>query len=189
MVKIKNNIVTTGFSGKLGDLIVFRCVGNKTIVATAPHKSAHGLTDPQILQQRKFQDAIFYGKSILSDPELKSQYGAKAKEGESAYNVAVADFLNAPDIKEVDFSKYTGAVGSQISVRAIDDFKVTEVQVEILDGDGTLVERGAAVQTDNQAEWIFVATVANSSIYGDKIVVKATDMPGNLTEKETVLND
>ena len=66
---------------------------------------------------------------------------------------------------------------------------MTGVLVEIFDGTGALVERGTAVQTDKPAEWIFVATVANNSIYGDKIVVKATDLPGNLTGKESVLND
>lgn len=78
-----------------------------------------------------------------------------AKDGESAYNVAVADFLNAPDIKEVDFSKYTGEVGSQITICAIDDFKVTDVQVEIFDSTGVLVERGGALQQDSQSRMDF----------------------------------
>jgi hypothetical protein len=38
MAKVGDNIVTTGLSGKLGNLIVFRNRGGKTIVAKAPKK-------------------------------------------------------------------------------------------------------------------------------------------------------
>ncbi len=36
MAKVGNNIVTTGLSGKLGNLIVFRNRGGKTIVSKTP---------------------------------------------------------------------------------------------------------------------------------------------------------
>ncbi|MCE5345752.1 MAG: hypothetical protein LLG13_05605 [Bacteroidales bacterium] len=39
MVKVGDNIVTTGLSGKLGNLIVFCNRGGKTIVAKAPKRN------------------------------------------------------------------------------------------------------------------------------------------------------
>ena len=39
MTKIKKNVVTSGFSGKLGSELVFRQVNGKTIVASTPGKS------------------------------------------------------------------------------------------------------------------------------------------------------
>ena len=38
MAKVGDNIVTTGLSGKLGNLIVFRNRGGQTYVAKAPKK-------------------------------------------------------------------------------------------------------------------------------------------------------
>jgi len=187
MAKVGKNIVTTGMTGKMGDLIVFRLSGGQTIVATKPFKSHVELTQAQKVQQRKFQHAVLYGKSIFSNPALKAQYQAKANEKESAYNVAVADFLNAPDIDEIDVSNYTGQAGSTIRVSVTDDFMVTGVQVEIYTDDGELVETGDAVQDANLSDWLFTATVSNGSIAGDKIVIKAYDLPGNLTQMESII--
>jgi len=187
MSKVVRNIVTTGMSGEIGNLIVFRSCGNRTIVTAKPVKSHHELTEPQKQHQRKFQHAILYGKSIFTSPALKAQYQEKAGEGVSAYNVAVADFLNAPDIEEIDVSNYTGAAGSTIKILATDDFMVTEVQVEIYNHEGTLIEQGEAVQQNNISEWLFTAAVSNGSITGDKIVVKAFDLPGNQTQSESIV--
>ncbi len=187
MAKVGKNIVTTGMTGKIGDLIVFRSSGGRTIVASKPVKMHRELSEPQKLHRRKFQHAILYGKGIYSNPALKAQYQAKAGEGESAFNVAVADYLNAPDIDEIDVSNYTGQPGSTIQIQVTDDFMVTGVQVEIYNGEGELVEQGNAVQHANLSDWLFTATVANGSISGDKIVIKATDLPENLTQMETIL--
>jgi hypothetical protein len=187
MAKVGKNIVTTGMTGKMGDLIVFRISGGQTIVATKPVKSHVELTKPQKQQQRKFQHAVLYGKSIFSNPALKAQYQAKANENQSAYNVAVADFLNAPDIDEINVSKYTGQAGSTILITVTDDFMVTGVQVEIYTGEGELVEMGDAIQDANHSDWLFTATANNGSISGDKIVIKATDLPGNITQMESIL--
>jgi hypothetical protein len=187
MAKVGKNIVTTGLSGKLGDLIVFRRRGAKTFVSSAPEKKAHELTPAQADHRKLFQEAILYGKGVLSDLALKAQYEASAEEGQSAYNVAVADFLNAPSIDEIDVSKYTGQVGSTITIRAVDDFMVVEVQVTINNSDGSLVESGAAVKQPNQLDWLYTATAQNGNVTGDKVVVRATDTPGNLSQAESTL--
>lgn len=186
MVQIKKNIVTKGFSGKL-DTIVFRVRGGKTIVSTAPERKNRELTDAQKNHRKYFQEAILYGKSVLADSARKAQYQEVAEEGQSAYNVAVADFLNAPSIEEIDVSKYTGQPGSTINVQAYDDFKVAEVQVAIYNSDGSLVEKGFAVQQPDLADWLYTATTQNGDLAGDKVVVRVSDVPGNLTQMESNL--
>jgi len=69
-------------------------------------------------------------------------------------------------------------------VRATDDFRVTQVQVSIVNADGSVVEEGNAVQQANGIDWLYTATVANESLAGDKIVVRASDKPGNITTLE-----
>jgi len=186
MAKVGNNIVVTGLSGKLGNLIVFRTHGAKTVVAQAPQKREGESTEAQEQHQQRFQEAILYGKASISDAEKKAAYKASAEEGQSAFNVAVADFLKAPHIDLIDVSHYSGQPDSYIAVRAVDDFKIAEVTVSIFNSDGSEVEHGAAsVQTDGS--WRYLVTTTNESVTGDKIIVRATDLPGNLTEKEQAI--
>lgn len=182
MARVKNNIITQGMSGTLGGTLVFKQVGNETIVSTMPTQS-EVVTVKQKAQRTKFQEAVFYAKGELGNPQSKSEYEQAAKlDGDPfvhAYNVALADFLNAPDIKSVDLSNYTGNIGDTIEITVVDDFKVVDVTVSIINGDGSLVENGNAVQQANINLWVYTATAANASLAGDKIVVKAHDKPGN----------
>ncbi len=183
MAKVGKNIVVTGFSGKLGDLIVFRNLGGKTIVSQAPGKRENEPSEAQEQHQLRFQEAILYGKASIADAAKKAAYEAAAEEGQSAFNVAVADFLSAPQIDEIDVSHYTGQPDSYIQVRAVDDFEVAEVTVTILNADSSNVEQGAAeLQSGNN--WRYTATSVNESLEGDKIIVRVSDLPGNLTEEE-----
>jgi hypothetical protein len=182
MAVVKKNVVTQGLSGTIGDMLVFRQVGNKTIVATVPQQSGP-ISEKQQVQRSKFQEAALYAKGQLSDPASKAEYALAAKadsnEYASAYTVAVADFLNAPDIKQIDLTHYQGNVGNTILITVTDDFKVTDVQVTISNPDGSLVESGNAVQQANVNDWLYTATVQNDVLAGDKITIRAHDKAGN----------
>lgn len=183
MAESKNNIVTHGLSGKVGDLLVFIQRNGKTIVSKAPKERTGGLSDKQEIQKLKFQRAVLYAKTIMNDASKKQMYEAMSDDskGISAYNVAVADLLNAPKIQEINLSAYTGNPGDTIRIIATDDFEVVSVIVKIENSDGSLVEEGSAV--NNGAEWIYTATVLNSDLSGDKITITASDYPDNVTEK------
>jgi hypothetical protein len=72
-------------------------------------------------------------------------------------------------------------------VKATDDFKVASVSIAIYNVDGSLVEQGNAVQQPNKEKWLYTATADNTSPSGDKIVIRAYDLPGNTTEKDETL--
>lgn len=185
MAKSINNIITHGLSGKVGDLLVFSQRNGKTIVSKVPQKS-NKVTEKQAQQRQKFQEAVIYSKGILKDPTSKLEYEAEAKDrGIQTNSVAIADFLNAPKIEEVNLSAYTGKVGDTIKIKAFDDFKVKEVTVKIQNADGSLVEEGNA--TEEGLYWVYTAKENNTDLSGDKITIRATDMPDNLSEKEEVL--
>jgi hypothetical protein len=97
------------------------------------------------------------------------------------------DFLSPPVVKIVDTSNYTGVIGSQIQIRAVDDFRVTGLQVEIYTANGTLLEKGKAVQLTNGLDWTYSATQANNLLAGSKIKATATDVPGNKGALEVTL--
>jgi hypothetical protein len=82
-------------------------------------------------------------------------------------------------VSVIGASRYTGTSGGQITVRAVDDFRVTAVQVEIYTANGALLEKGNAEQQVNGIDWTYTATQANSPLTGSKIKAIATDVPGN----------
>ncbi len=183
MARSKNNVVTHGLSGKVGDLLVFSQRNGKTFVGKVPKESTKELSEGQKAHRLKFQKAVLYAKSVLNDPAKKELYeeGVDRSKGQTTYNVAVADLLNAPDIESIDLSAYTGNVGDVIRIMVTDDFGVEEVKVKIENGDGSLVEEGNAVNSG--VEWIYTATVQNTDLVGDKVTITASDAPANLSEK------
>jgi hypothetical protein len=185
MAKSNNNVVTYGLSGKIGDLLVFRQVDGKTIVSKMPEKPKT-VSEKQKAQRKRFQQAVIYAQAAIADPETKALYQVAAKKGKKPVNVAVADFFNAPDIEQIDLSGYAGNVGDRIRIIASDDFAVKSVHVRITNADGSLVEEGNAVQSAGNL-WTYTATQNNDHLEGDKIVVSASDLPGNVTHEEHTL--
>jgi hypothetical protein len=187
MAKSKNNVVTHGLSGKIGDLLVFRQRDGQTIVSKVPEKST-AVSDKQLAQRKRFQEAVIYGQTVFALPEMKAAYEAAHKKGKSAFNVAVADFLHAPDIEHIDLSGYAGNVGDVIYITASDDFAMASVHVSITNADQSLVEEGNAVPEIGK-RWKYVSSQQNESLDGDKIVISAADMPGNSSREEQLLTD
>ena len=184
MAKSKHNVVTHGLSGKIGDLLVFRQRHGQTVVSKMPQSEAK-VSEKQAEHRARFQQAVFYGKAAVASPELASLYKAAAKKGLTPFNVAVADFLNAPDIVHVDLSKYEGNPGDTILVDATDDFAVESVTVKIVNENG-VVEEGAATRGVGY-RWTYTATQNNEDTATSRITVAATDLPGNVTESERSL--
>lgn len=189
MARVKSNIATKGLSGMLGGTLVFRQSFGHTLVSAAPVRKDREPTEGQQEHRSRFQEAVFYAKAAMQQAETKEAYQLVGKKlQQSAYSVAVADYFHAPDIKEVDFSGYSGVAGDVISVKVTDDFKVKWVSVSIYQAEGTLLEQGNAVVGPDGLSWVYTATAENLSREGDRIVVKASDLPGNVSEKETPLS-
>ena len=153
-------------------------------MAKAPKKKQTEWSETQEQHRLKFQEAVLYAKSANTNGTTKEAYKASAEEGETAYNVAVANFLNAPLINEIDVTNYTRQPNSYIQVRAVDDFEVKEVTVTIPNADGAEIENGSAVLQEGSIWWRYTATATNESLEGDKIIIRVSDIPGNLTEQE-----
>jgi hypothetical protein len=189
MAQVKSNLATKGLSGMLGHTLVFRQSFGKTYVSAAPVVTDREPTVSQQEQRIRFQEAVFYAKAAIRKAETKDAYqsAAQKREAQTAYSVAVADYFHAPDIKRVDLEAYSGVAGDPISIEVTDDFKVKWVTVAIYQADGTLLEQGDAVQAPDGLSWVYMAKSENSSPEGDRIVVKASDLPGNVSENETTL--
>ena len=186
MAKIKDNLAMQGISGKLGNQVVYRRVGDKIIVVAKPRRKP--TTHPTLISQNnRFRLASTYAKNALQDPVLKDLYTAEAKRRGviNAYNMAVSDYLKAPEIRHINAEAYTGTQkGELITIEVSDNFKVVQVKVTISHGEET-VEEGNAVLTADI--WQYATTALNPALSGSKIVVTALDRPNNRVTKEKFL--
>jgi hypothetical protein len=178
MAKVRNNIIIQGLSGTLGDqLVIKQDKAGRTIVATPPTVDPNRtFSAAQLERQDKFRDASVYAKGAKGE----TIYAEKAKgTPRTPSNVAMADWFHAPEIPEVDTSAWTGAVGQVIRIQAVDDVKVTQVNVVITDNLDAVLEQGAAVQAEG-AWWNYTTTTTAEN--NAKIVATARDLPGNIKE-------
>lgn len=183
---VKQNLLTKGFSGKIGDEIVFRQIGSATHFAKRPRKR-EVLTPGQAAHQEVFRAAIYYAKAILLDPAAKAAYEtwAQSTNLKSAQIAAVTDYLKQPKIARVHSDSYQGAIGNVIFIVGEDHHKLYKVEVTIKRADGTVVETGEAIRQEQ--DWKYVATQANAAVAGSTIVINAKDRPGKEVTFEKVL--
>ena len=180
MAKVNKNIFTQGLSGSLGDQIIFRqSKDGRTIVALKPTFSEdREFSSVQLEHQEEFREAIAYAQTVKG----QEAYINKAKgTAMSAFNAAVADWFNKPEVLEIDITGWNGQVGQIIRVKAQDDVQVTKVFVKISDANGTLIEQGDAVQADG-LWWDYTTTTATSMNPAPQVVATAQDLPGNRTD-------
>ena len=181
MANADNSIITGKFKGSLGKQLVFREWEGKTVVAKSPKRRSGAPSASQAEIQERFFIASRYAKAIITgaDQSLAQAYALALRPRQNVYSRAMEDFMSPPVVHLIDTRNYTGAVGNGIVVRAIDDFRVKKLRVEIYSAGGTLLEAGNAEQNDNGIDWTYSATQANSLLAGSKIKAIATDVPGN----------
>jgi hypothetical protein len=188
MAKQKGNVVTHGLSGKVGDLLIFRQKDGQTIVSKIP-EPPKDWSEKQIAHRKRFKKGVIYAQAAMEDPEKQPVYTAMAKKKKRVpFNVAVADFLNVPEIENVDLSNYTGATGDIITVTALDDVMVKTVHISIFNNDGSTIEEGEAIADDSGYVWTYTAIQDNDNLDGCKIVVAVSDLPGNVVEEMVTID-
>ena len=189
MAHADNSIITGKFKGSLGKQLVFREWEGKTVVAKSP-KRRSGDPDPaQAGRQEKFMIASRYAKAVTisADQSLAQAYATALRPRQNVYSRALEDFMSPPVVKLINTRNYNGAGGGRIVTRAVDDFRVTGVRVEIYTTNGTLLEAGNAEQNSNGIDWTYTATQANPALAGSKIKAIASDVPGNEGTLEVTL--
>lgn len=185
MAKVRLNPVVQQVRGRVGDL-VFRRHRNQTVVGQKADLAGREPTPSQAAQRERFRTAVRYGQTVLADPAKKDLYQAEAQSRKlGILALCVADFLNPPQIDQIDLSAYTGQAGQVIRVIATDDVEVVGVQVRITDANGALVEEGQAV-SQGGGSWIYTTTAQAPAGQAINVTATATDRPGNQTARTEV---
>ena len=178
MARVRKNIAMQGLTGILGDQFVVRTdKAGRTIVGTKPtFKENREFSEAQMTHLEDFREAVKYAKSAKElDIYVKKAEGTP----QNAYNIAVADWFNAPQVKELDVTAWNGQPGQTIRVKAMDDVKVDKVNVLISDANGEVLEQGPAEPVD-ELWWAYTTTTQTTG--SPKVVATARDLPGHTAE-------
>jgi len=175
-MKVVLNPMFEQASGMLGDL-VFREMRGKTVISRKATYNDEP-TENQVEHRERFKQAVAYGKSVMADDSVRPLYEAAAKaKNVPVFSLTVADFFNAPVIRNVDVFGYSGQIGDTISILTSDDLGVVRVHVSITDDQGNPIENGEAIETaQGSGSWIYTATVQSQPIVNIQVV--ALDRPG-----------
>jgi hypothetical protein len=184
-----DNTITKNYHGMMGG-IVFRCIGDKSIMSKRPDCSKVVRSEAQKANMKRFAAATIYGKKVLNDPRLREKYRKKKKMYQSIWNAAISDFLKKPKVQAIDLKGYKGQPGNTIGISAWDRFKMESVNVTILNDMGQVIESGPAVEKplSEGMEWNYIATVMNFSYMGSRVVVRVSDLPGNVVQESVVVD-
>lgn len=187
MAKVGNNILTQGLQGAIGGMLVFRQLNGKTVVSAKSQK-VYPRSDKQKERQDRFRKATQYAKSAMADASLKEQYAAGlSPRCSSAYQVAVADYLNAPSITQVIVHPHPITAQKIITIYASDDFRVAEVTVSIHTADGEVQEEGRATPTATDGIWEYMVSSTTFPLEEMLVTVAAVDLPQNRTSRTVSL--
>ena len=185
MAKMKDNNATFGIRGKVNQFVYSQRNG-ETVVSKPPIRTA-----PYSEEQKNivsiFKQAVLYARAILQNAAIKQAYKKKAKRGQSAFNLAIADFFKPPVVVAVDLIGFTNQAGSKITALVTDNFRVETVKVKIEKVNGTLLEEGDAVLLPDGLNWQYTTTTANANTTGNTVSIIATDLPGHsIVELKTI---
>ncbi|MCF6402634.1 hypothetical protein L3C95_11210 [Chitinophaga filiformis] len=174
-----------GTSGTIGN-VTFSVRKNKTVSGPRRGPNTKPPTEEQLAVQLNFERYSAYAQKAIGNPATKAMYAAAAKPGQTAFNAAFQDAVRPPRILDIDTRKYKGVAGNEISFRVKDVVRVESVNVTILSAAGAELEQGDAVP-DIGNYWKYTTSAANAALPGTRILITATDLPGNVTEVEEVI--
>jgi len=190
MSKTIQNQLTKFYSGKFGQDFVLRHYYNgKSVLAKLPKPYDTTPTKEQGVVRSKFRDAVSYARFCKNDAAMLALYGPTVKVGRSVYRQAMNDYLNPPEVERIEIGDYKGHKGDTIKIVATDDFRVKNVDLQLLSGDGVLIEEGPCTPGHSKDVWKYSVTKDGPSVAGFVITAKAFDYPGNRGERSVEIKN
>ncbi|MGA3014238.1 MAG: hypothetical protein ABSD71_09400 [Bacteroidales bacterium] len=183
-----NNLITSNYSGRVGDIIL-KNYGGKSVMAKRPDCSKVVKSAKQLEINDRFKKAVKYGQYVTRNPEL-SMYYKKKRPDLSPYNAGISDYQTRPVIERVDVSGYQGLPRNVVTVSVWKKWNIEGVDLVIFNILGEVIECGAAVprQFSGNMEWNYSATVENADYQGGRVEVRVTDKPGNVVQEVITLD-
>lgn len=158
MTKVRFHGPIAGFSGAMGEMVFADSKEKNCTIAYM--KTHYDPTQAQLDQWENWRESSRRAKAALAIPALREFYESIAAERKvTAYTVAFTDFLVEPTFRPLDLSGYQGQVGDRIRIRAVDDIGLADVEVTLTTSEGTLIEKGKAIEEGlRTGYWNYIVT-------------------------------
>jgi hypothetical protein len=91
MARVKDNIVTQGLSGTVGEM-VYKTYAGKTVVTKKPDMSTAKSSEKKQRCNTDFAGAVMYAKAAVKDPAVARKI--KLRPGETLYNKCISLYLS-----------------------------------------------------------------------------------------------
>jgi hypothetical protein len=187
MAYASENVIDRMVHGKFGKMCIFRVRNNKTFMYPYPNYREVRWSALQKANRKRFRDAMIWARQTLEDAEKRKFYQKKAKNGQSVWNAAVADYMKRPQIDLIDAGEYRGRKGQTIRVTAHDNYLITTIMITIINALGIEVESRLIPNTSDYVVIEYKTLEENPDWQGGRVVVRITDSPGNVTNAFRVL--
>jgi hypothetical protein len=128
------------------------------------------------------EDTIREATTYANFAQAQEFYINRARAtGTTAYQIAITDWLGAPEVLEINVDDWSGESGQTIRVKAKDNVRVARVSVVIRDADENILEMGEAVQSEPGSAWWDYTTQSFVTTEPFPMVEAiAQDLPGNI---------
>ncbi len=184
MALLAANSVLQGLTGMIGNQLVFRKHGDKTVVSKKPYRCRKRTSELQQLYLTKFKEASKYARTLLRDPDKYEHYTKLAKKHKkhSAYNLVISEYMLFIRIEEKETPrKQSDKKRVVLTVTKKNNYKVDSVNVQLLSPSGETIAIGQANRISN-SDWVF--KLAAPPEKGSSLIVTALDAFGMPTIKE-----
>jgi len=175
MAIVTDNILLQLVRGSIGRQLTIYERNGQIIMAKKRGPSRKKPSQKQLEARDKMTIASARAQLMLEDPEVKAYYQSLAGPGQNAYNMAVKDAYRSPEIQNIRLE------AEEVVVTAQNEFRVAEVEVQVIDADGVVTGSGQAFPGRNGVEWHYKTTALPA---GGKIIVVAKNLAWNPTVKE-----
>ncbi len=192
MARIVYNPGIETISGGVGGFVYRQHKDGALTVAKRPLSDPDRIpTEAQAQHQQLFKEASARYERLMEDASIRQAY-EQIRTGRGPTSrlraLVMGEIMKAPEIRTVDLSHYTGAVGDQIRIVAGDSVGVLRLTLTVHDTtsgeDLETAEKLLADKITGTVEWLYTATAAlpdESLHHIVDIVVKAYDLAGNET--------
>ncbi len=186
MARSNYNMITRTYSGKLGNIVM----QDDGVIRSIPDLSETIRSEKQKQHLLRFERAKEYGRQTVADPQQSAGYAVylkrwkKKKKNIGIYQLAIMDFMNPPSIREAGPDSKIGGAGNAVIISARDCFRMPRVSVTLVAPDGRILEEGETGDPDYCGQYKYVIKESSLLKPGTICRVRATDIPGNVTEKE-----
>ncbi|MFA0962409.1 hypothetical protein AB9P05_11455 [Roseivirga sp. BDSF3-8] len=180
---IENNPWIKGARGMAMKSIVYRQRGGKTIVSGRPAKSSKPPTEKQLRHRERFAKASDYAKMAMVHPILSAVYAAEADAMNSAYTMALKDYMKGPEISGLWLKDFHGRAGDKVGVYAEDNIGITSLKVSMVNEAGELLETGEAKEVVKNGYYEYTLRADLPTETRIRIEVEAGDLAGNVERR------